>query len=235
MKIAGWIKHFKTPGRALEIGCGEGWILAALKSRGWNVVGLERTPGSARFAAEQLGVPMIVGGLESIQSTAQFDIIVLHQVLEHLPQPLQILQSCARLLRPGGRMIIEVPNLGSWQARYAGRHWVHLDVPRHLGHFTRDSIKLALERAGLTVDGYKFVSLEYDPFGWVQAVLDQLGFRQHLLLRWLAGTDRNLIFTPAGVLMIVLTLLLAAPSLLLSILSWFARQGAIMEVRARRS
>ena len=233
-KTLGSAHKLGRPGCALEIGCGEGWVLAALKKHGWQVIGLERTVDSARFAAQELDVPMVVGGLESLNPTAQFDRIILHQVLEHLPQPMQTLQACVRLLRPGGQMIIEVPNLGSWQFRYAQRHWVHLDVPRHLGHFTPDSIRQALARAGLEVEGYSFVSLEYDPFGWVQAVLNQLGFPQNLLLRWLAGGWRDSLFTGKGLAMAVVAAVLAPPSLLLSIISWFAKAGAIMEVRAVR-
>jgi SAM-dependent methyltransferase len=233
-KTLGSGRKLDPPGHALEIGCGEGWVLAALKKRGWRVTGLERTAASARFAAQELGVPMVVGGLEVLSSAAQFDLIILHQVLEHLPQPMQTLQACARLLRPGGRMIIEVPNLGSWQFWYAGRHWVHLDVPRHLGHFTPQSIRRALRRAGLEVQGYSFVSLEYDPFGWVQAVLNQLGFPQNLLLRWLAGSWRDSLFTGKGLVMALIAAVLAPPSFLLSIISWVAKAGAIMEVRAVR-
>ena len=233
-KTLGSIRKLGPPGRALEIGCGEGWVLAALKNRGWRVAGLERTAASARFAAQELGVPMVVGGLEALRHTAQFDLIILHQVLEHLPQPMQTLKACGQLLRPGGRMIIEVPNLGSWQFQYARQHWVHLDVPRHLGHFTPDSMRRALARAGLEVQRYSFVSLEYDPFGWVQAVLNQLGFPQNLLLRWLAGGWRDSLFTVKGLVMALIAAVLAPPSFLLSAISWFAKAGAIMEVRAVR-
>ena len=233
LKARRWTRTFGNTGRALEIGCGEAWMLAALKGRGWRVLGIERTPGSAQFAAHTLGVPMIVGGLNALHPAARFDLIVLHHVLEHLPQPLQTLRDCARHLTPQGRLVLEVPNLGSWQFRYARQQWVHVDVPRHLGHFTREALQQALARAGLEAQDYRCVSLEYDPYGWLQAVLNQLGFPQNLLLQWLAGNQRQLVFTPRGVLMLLVSVVLALPSLALSVVSWIAGQGAIMEVQAR--
>ncbi len=233
-KTLGPIHRLGPPGRALEIGCGEGWMLAALQRRGWRVLGLERTAASARFAAQELHVPMLVGDTTALGERAQFDLILLHEVLEHLPHPLQTLGECARLLRPGGRLVVEVPNLDSWQFRYARQHWVHLDVPRHLGHFTPASLRYALVRAGFKVESYHYVSFEYDPFGWVQTALNQLGFPQNLLLRWLAGNERKTLLTCRGMLMAILTLLLTPPSLALSIVSWLAHRGAIMEVRVIR-
>ncbi len=240
-RTGGWTRQLGKPGRALEVGCGEGWMLATLRRRGWRVAGLERTAASGRFAATHLGLPIVVGGLESLRPGARFDLIILHQVLEHLSQPMQTLQACSRLLTPGGRIIIEVPNLASWQFHFAGPHWVHLDVPRHLGHFTPDTIRFALEQAGLQVECFGFVSVEYDPFGWVQAVLNQMGFPQNLLLRWLAGAWRGdrarkepAVWSPKGLAIGLVALVLAVPSFLLSVISWLARAGAIMEVRAIR-
>ena len=64
------------------------------------------------------GVPMIVGGLNALNPAARFDLIVLHHVLEHLPDPMQTLRDCARHLAPQGRLVLEVPNLGGWQFPY---------------------------------------------------------------------------------------------------------------------
>ena len=158
MRTGSWVKTIGPAGRAVELGCGEGWILAALRRRGWRVAGIERTPQGAQFAAHQLGLPVIVGSFEALRSTTGFDLIILHQVLEHLPHPMHTPHECTRLLRPGGHVIIEVPNLDSWQFLYARQHWVHLDAPRHVSHFTPESLHRALELAGLQVERYRFVS-----------------------------------------------------------------------------
>jgi SAM-dependent methyltransferase len=231
-RVRGWTRARSAAGRVLEIGCGHGWMLAAARDEGWQGVGLERTDESARHARELLGLDVRVGGLDTLGDDAQFDLIIMNQVLEHLADPMQRLRACARLLKPGGWLLIGVPNLASWQFRFARQHWVHLDMPRHLGHFTAAALNGALQRAGLEQEQIRFANLEYDPFGWPQAVLNQLGFEQNLVLSWLTGQKRNKLPTPSGLVAALLTVLLAAPSFALSILSWFAGAGAIMEVRA---
>ncbi len=229
-----WTRALGKPGRCLEIGCGNGWILAALRDQGWRVVGAERTAESARFAHHQLGLPMFVGPLEAVRNEAGFDLIVLHQVLEHLPDPMTTLCHCARLLRPGGALIVAVPNLASWQFAFARQHWMHLDLPRHLGHFTPASLRAAFERAGLQPVWFRFVSLEYDPFGWIEAVLNKLGFPMNTLLRVVQNDPRIRKTSPAVLAALVIAALLALPAGILAALSWLSGRGAIMEARAVR-
>ncbi len=233
-RVERWTRERGTTGNVLEVGCGHGWMLAALRKRGWNVVGLERTDESARHAREVLGLDVHVGDVDVLGAEGQFDLIIMNQVLEHLADPMRRLQASARLLRPGGWLIVGVPNLDSWQFRYSQEHWVQLDIPRHLGHFTPAALDGALQRAGLQFDHIRFPNLEYDPFGWTQAVLNQLGFEQNLALSWLTGQKRGKLLTPVGFLAGVLTVLLAGPSFVLSVVSWIAKAGAIMEVRASR-
>src|SRR5207247_839841 len=147
---------------------------------------------------------------------------ILQQVLEHLTDPMDTLAKCARRLKPGGHLVVGVPNLASWQFRFSRQHWQHLDVPRHLGHFTPDSLRAAMEKVGLRVDNISYVSLEHDPYGWVQSTLNKLGFPQNLLLRWLSGEERGSLFTPTGLLMVLVTLLLTLPSFVLALVSWAA-------------
>jgi SAM-dependent methyltransferase len=231
-QVNSWTRRFGQPGRALEVGCGHGWMLAALRDAGWEVTGLERSAASARFARETLKLPVIVGDLTALGPGAQFELIILHQVLEHLANPMETLNTCARLLKPGGALTIGVPNLASWQFRFSRQHWQHLDVPRHLGHFTPESLRVALDRAGLGMERIGFVSFEYDPFGWVQSALNRLGFPQNLLLRWLAGEQRQMFWKPVGLAAALVGALLALPAFLLSLASWVAGAGAIMDVRA---
>ena len=227
-----WAKSLGLAGRVLEIGCGDAWILAALCRRGWQAVGIERTTERAQFATHRQHVPIFVGPLEAIKPSAGFDLIILHEVLEHLRDPMTTLTGSAVRLKPGGRMLIEVPNLASWQFRATRRHWLHLDVPRHLGHFTPASLTAAMERAGLRVEAIRFTSLEYDPFGWIESALNFLGFPQNTLLRVVQRDQRLRLWSPVVLLALLLAAVLAVPSLLLALVSWLAGQGAIMEVRA---
>ncbi len=240
LRVRGWVRRLGKSGRAVEVGCGHGWMLSALRRRGWDVLGIERTADSARFAAHMQQLPILAGGLEALKPHGQFDLVVLHEVLEHLSNPREVLETCATLLAPGGSLIIEVPNLASWQFRFAREHWEHLFVPRHLTHFTPESLARALACVNLRVVETSFVALEYDPHSWLLSILNRLGFPQNLLLRWLAGGWRRdkasegypTLFTPTGLLMVLAISIMVAPSFLLAAVSWPCKAGSIMEVRA---
>jgi SAM-dependent methyltransferase len=221
-------------GRALEIGCGPGWMSEAVRRIGWQVVSNERVVDAATIATRKRGLSLFVGGLDAVKSDAQFDLVIIHQVLEHLDEPLATLEAIARVLKPGGTVLIGVPNYASWQARCTCRHWQHLEVPRHLSHFTPATLQVACQRAGLQVVNTRFISLERDPFGWLQSLLNKLGFTQNLLWLWLTGEQHQRICSAEGILMILAGTMLAGPSYLLAMVSWVFGRGSIMEVIARR-
>lgn len=234
-RVRGWARRLARPGRALEVGCGAGWMLGALRDRGWRVLGSERVIDGARAAVAANRIPMFVGDLDALGRAARFDLIILFQALEHLAEPMATLRQCADLLAPGGVLVIAVPNFGSWQARMFGRRWFHLDVPRHLHHFSPPVLAAAFEKVGLTVVRTRFVSPEHDPYGWVQSVLNRLGFKQNLLTRLLMGMGREDVSVLNVVPMLVLSALLVVPSVALSLCSWAAGSGAIMEMWAAKT
>lgn len=231
-RAGAWVRTLGTPGKALEIGSGAGWMLRALRKHGWRVVGNERNVQSSVAALPKEGLPVFVGGLEAVRSNAQFDLIIMFQVLEHLVDPLTALRDCARLLAPRGVLVVAVPNLDSWQARLCGPFWFHLDVPRHLFHFTPASLARALDQAGLQVTSIGYRSFEHDPYGWIQSALNRMGFPNNQLTRLLMGLEdrRSTVFSSLAVLAASGVLLL--PSIGLSLLSWMARSGALMQVWA---
>ncbi len=130
VRVGWWIYKLGSCGKVLEIGCGNGWMLAGLRDHGWEVVGLERSLESGRFAVAKLNLPIIVGDLEALRPIPTFDLVVLHNVLEHLPDPMRALETCAAVLKPGGSLLIVVQNIASWQFHLTKEHWFHLDVPR---------------------------------------------------------------------------------------------------------
>ncbi len=229
-----WTRSFARKGLALEIGCGAGWMLRALRSQGWRVVGVERTVSAVRAATSGDHVPVFVGELDAIRSEPRFDLVLLFHVLEHLSDPLAVLRRCFEILRPGGRLIVAVPNFESWQARLFRGAWFHLDVPRHLMHFSPRSITRLLETVGVKVEAVRYASWGHDPYGWVQSLLNQLGFRQNLLTRWLMGLDLGMLANARGLAMLLGAAVLFVPCLGLAIASWLARSGAIMEVCASK-
>lgn len=161
-----WSATGLPPGRALEIGCGDGWMLDALRRMSWDVVGTERSPQGAA-CARSLGLDVRVGELAGGGFAPQsFDLVILWHVLEHLHDPLGTLIEVRRRMRPSGRLVVAVPNVASWQASVAGRHWFHLDVPRHLYHFDPATLEKVLREAGFQVREWSFAGWTYECRGW---------------------------------------------------------------------
>ena len=224
-----WVSRLGRSGAALEIGCGDGWMLAALREQGWQVIGTERSVESA-IPTQGHRVPVFVGELDAVRPTARFDVIILFHVLEHIMDPVAVLQRCSVLLKPGGRVIVAVPNWGSWQAQCFGADWLHLDVPRHLNHFSRHALAHVAEQAGLRIARTSYFSPEHDPYGWVQSALNRCGFPQNLLTKWLMGMSTEEQSVAGWAAMFALSVLLAIPAGVLALASWCVGRGAVMEV-----
>jgi SAM-dependent methyltransferase len=136
----------------LDIGCGSGQYLARMKELGWTVVGLDASQTAAENAQRRFGVPVVCDTFPSARlPTGTFDLTTMWQVLEHLDRPRQALAAIRVLLRPGGRLVLTVPNTGSWSAKRFGPAWVGLDLPRHLTHFTAESLHRMLAAEGFRV------------------------------------------------------------------------------------
>lgn len=177
---------------------------------------------------------MFVGDVNAL-GRSRFRLIVLFQVLEHMADPVSTLQKSAELLEPGGVMVVAVPNAGSWQARFFGRSWFHLDVPRHLHHFSARALGRALQNAGLKVVRTRVTSPEHDPYGVLQSLLNWMGFKQNLLTKLLMGMRDHDVSTEEVSLVIVVAALLVVPSLAISMASWAFGSGAILETWAAKA
>jgi SAM-dependent methyltransferase len=233
-RVDGWLARIPKSGVALELGSGTGWMLRALRERGWLAVGSERTVTVAVAAREGAGVPMFVGDLDAIRDAPVLDLVIMFHVLEHLADPVAELHALARRVKPGGTLILGIPNIASWQARAVGSRWMHLDAPRHLCHFSPDAIERALHASGFRMAHLDFRSFEHDPFGWVQGGLDRLGFEQGLLVKLLARMPERRSGPLATLAALVLAVPLGVLGLALAMASWRAGAGAVMEVWAVR-
>jgi SAM-dependent methyltransferase len=172
----------KTGRKLLDVGCGEGTFLLAAREEGWVPSGTEMNPVPART----LGLKVFTE-LAAFQSPGEFDCITMWHSLEHLRNPLETFQSIHRLLKPDGWFFVAVPDAGGWQARSFGRHWLHLDVPRHLYHYGRGSLRLLHERGGFQIREERHQELEYDVLGWSQSLLNAMFPTRNLLFRQLTG------------------------------------------------
>jgi SAM-dependent methyltransferase len=171
-------------GRLLDVGCGKGRFLGAAKEAGWEVLGVEFAPASAEAARRTYGVEVVVGDFLEVSLEGDFDVVTMWHVLEHLPHPSAALDRAADLLRPGGRIVISVPNIDSLQARFGGEQWFHLDLPRHLFHFSPRSLSAIVERAGLRVVRIGHVYPEMEAIGLIQTTLNRAGLEENLLYRF---------------------------------------------------
>lgn len=145
----------KQQGKILDIGCGTGAFLNTMKAAGWESTGLEPDE-VARAKAKELY------GLEPKPSHEIFDLpennydaITMWHVLEHVHQLHEYVAQLKKMLTTNGRIFIAVPNYTSYDAQYYGAHWAAYDLPRHLYHFSPDSMKNLVEQYGLTIKKIK--------------------------------------------------------------------------------
>lgn len=145
-------------GRLLDFGCGAGGFLARMAEQGWKVTGLDASLLAVKQIREELGLRALQGTLPHPELQPEsFDVITLWCSLEHVHEPRQILQEAHRLLVPGGRILIVVPNIESWPFRWFGPSWFALDLPRHLIHFEPKTLRAMLELSGFEVGSIRGV------------------------------------------------------------------------------
>ncbi len=153
------------PGRLLDVGCATGAFLSVARDRGWDGVGLEPHPEAARYARQRHGLFVLPLPLEAAPfRSGAFDVVTLWDVLEHLPDPRRALRELARLLRPGGLLVLSLPNPTCPEARWFGPHWLGWDVPRHLWLPTPDLLAQLLAEEGFRVQGWRSFSSGYSVF-----------------------------------------------------------------------
>ena len=138
-------------GRALDVGCGGGGLLASLADAGWRAEGIDPDGGAVTLAVSR-GLDARVGVVsDPAHPDGTFDAITMSHVIEHVPDPRAVLTEARRILRPGGRLAILTPNgraLGHWWFRAS---WFALDPPRHLSIFTLPAFRRLLEETGFSI------------------------------------------------------------------------------------
>jgi 2-polyprenyl-3-methyl-5-hydroxy-6-metoxy-1,4-benzoquinol methylase len=173
---------FHGQGRLLDFGCGSGKFLQRMAILGWNVTGLDFSP-SAVEAVRNLGIAAYQGTLPHPQLQPEsFDVISMRQALEHVPDPRQILLAAHELLAPRGLIFITVPNFASWEIDYFDDAAMTLDLPRHLLHFTPQTLGELLNRTGYHVRELSQRCRE----DWIRKSLSRVDRRQSKPMdRWL--------------------------------------------------
>ena len=147
-----FIRRYRDGGRLLELGCAYGFFLKEAK-RYYDVIGIELAKEAAEHA-RLAGLNVIHGVADEklLARTGPLDVVVLFDVLEHLPQPRHTLALCARHLDPGGVIVITTGDFGSTLARIMGPRWRLMTPPQHLWFFTRESMRRLSAGLGLVIE-----------------------------------------------------------------------------------
>ena len=221
----------RPPGALLDIGAGRGRFVAQARAAGWAADGIEPSLRGVEGARAR-GVQLQQAGIDDADiAPGSLDAAALWHVLEHLDDPGAALERIAGWLRPGGLLVVGVPNLASVQARAGGARWYHLDVPRHRTHFTADGLHALLRRHGLEPVATHHVLAEHNPFGLWQSVVSRAtrtpSWLYHALKHNAPLRSRDALVTAAA-------LPLAPVAVVAELAFALARRGGTVAVVARR-
>ncbi len=221
----------RPPGRLLDIGAGRGRFVAQARAAGWEADGIEPSRRGVEGARAR-GVELQRAGIDDADiAPASLDAAALWHVLEHLDDPGAALLRIAGWLRPGGLLIVGVPNLASVQARAGGARWYHLDVPRHRTHFTVAGLHALLRRHDLEPVATHHLLAEHNPFGLWQSVVSRAtrtpSWLYHALKHNAPLRSRDALITAAA-------LPLAPVAVAAELAFALARRGGTVAVVARR-
>lgn len=135
----------------LDVGCGNGGFLLKAREAGWQVMGVDPDPDAVRIA-QQKGLEVRLGSIEAfVDEAGLFDAITLSHVIEHVHDPKSVLAEAYRLLKPGGVLYLDTPNIDSRGSRVFGRHWRGIETPRHLMLFSFSGLQQLLQRCDFSI------------------------------------------------------------------------------------
>jgi len=150
-KIVGYIPYIGD-GRLLDFGCGGGRYVAQMLAAGWKAEGIDAMTDAVK-AGREAGLTIHEGTLPGASLPKDhYDTVTLWHVLEHVPRPMATLKAVREVLKPGGRLAVVCPMSDSLTARWFGGAWYGTDVPRHLTHFSRATLRRHIKAAGFAVE-----------------------------------------------------------------------------------
>jgi 2-polyprenyl-3-methyl-5-hydroxy-6-metoxy-1,4-benzoquinol methylase len=181
------LNSYISGNKVLDVGCGTGDFLYKAQQKGFTINGVEVDSDARTQSSQKLGIN-ISSAIDETQGS--FDAITLWHVLEHTKDPSQTISLLLDRLAEDGIIILALPNYNSFDATYYGKYWAGYDVPRHLFHFSKESVSFLANTHNMiihkiqpmTFDAY-YVSLlsekyrKPSPLNYLDAF--QLGFRSN--------------------------------------------------------
>lgn len=215
-------------GLVMDVGCGGALLLRLLRERGHRVLGSDFSLDAASIAWGQNGVPAFCGTLTQAPLREEsVGVLSMFHVLEHLYKPDEYLAAAHRLLKPDGRLVVQVPNAASWQFLMFGENWNGIDVPRHLHNFRLNDLYVLLDRCGFEPVRTKHFSLRDNPAGFSISIAPSLDP--------MARRVRKITETPAERLIKNLVhLALMVVALPFSVVEALCRAGSTVMVEAKK-
>ena len=172
-------KFYKT-GNILDIGCGTGEFLNTCKNAKWQTLGIEPDPDARQMGIQNFGLDIREEAELRNLNDASFDIITMWHVLEHVPKLNERVQELKRLIKPGGVIIIAVPNCNSLDAKIYKENWAAYDVPRHLYHFTPKDVDSLFALHGMKI--FRILPMIFDSF-YVSMLSEKIKTRRTNIIR----------------------------------------------------
>ena len=153
-------------GRVLDIGCGEGYFLEVAQEKGWEIYGVEVSEFASKVAEGRLKRKIFNGFLRDAHFPDKyFDLITLFDTIEHLSDPFLELKEINRILKNGGFIYIQTPNIGGLFARLMGKRWFQIKPEEHIYYFNKKNIRTILEKSEFSIVSFntygKVLTIEY--------------------------------------------------------------------------
>lgn len=156
------ISSYKNSGTILDIGCATGEFLNYMKKQNWKTIGMEPNIEAQNFARTEYKLNVFSEDFLSNTEPAKIDVITMWHVLEHVHPLEERMLQIKRLLTQGGIALIAVPNADCFDAKHYGEFWAGYDLPRHIYHFTQQSMIRLFEKYNFTFD--RVVPMKYDAY-----------------------------------------------------------------------
>jgi SAM-dependent methyltransferase len=150
------------PGSLLDVGAGTGFFLNYMRKTGWKVTGTEQSTHARIFAQNEWKLSLLPDDALFLLPAHSFDVVTLWHVLEHIYNLKEYLTVITQLIKPGGSLVIAVPNPESTDAKHYREYWAAWDVPRHLWHFTPDNIGQMIQKYGFILQSVR--RMPFDAF-----------------------------------------------------------------------
>ena len=165
---------FDNPGKILDIGCGSGQFLSKMKDKGWDCYGVEVSSDASEIGNKSADLNIFTGSLvDASFPSNHFEYIRSNHSFEHVYNPNETMSEIYRILKPGGKLFIGVPNIESLNAQIFGEYWWYLGAPVHTFNYSARTLTKMIEKHGLTVENVRCNSNYSGLLGSLQIYLNR--------------------------------------------------------------